>query len=49
MVAIMIVLLAVGIAILAALLWVACSAAEEEQNRSRRVQRDFDLKRGRHP
>ena len=41
----MIVLLAIGIAIIAALLWVAFSAVDEQQSRERRQQRDLDLRR----
>ena len=37
---------AIGVAIIAALLWVAFSADDEQEQRERRTQRDFDLKRG---
>jgi hypothetical protein len=44
MVAVMIVLFSLGIANLAALIWVAATAADERHQRQRRVDRDFDLR-----
>ena len=41
----MIVLLALGVAVLAALVWVAFSAADEQQQRQRRTDRDYDLRK----
>ena len=44
---VMIVLFALGVAVLAALIWVAFSAGDEQEARQRRIERDLDLKRGR--
>ena len=43
MVAVMIVLFSLGIAILAALIWVAATVADERHQRQRRVDRDLDM------
>ena len=37
--------LAIGIAIVAALIWVAFSAADEQDQRERRAERDYDLRK----
>jgi hypothetical protein len=39
-------LIAIGIAILAAVFWVARTAVDEQGMRERRIQRDYDLRRG---
>jgi len=43
------ILLALGIVLFAIMIWVAASAADQQEQRERRIERDLDLKRGRHP